>query len=83
MTQQEWSGLFPFQFGSVVERKAHHSQPNLGTQGLPGVRRRGGAKPSAYYDSVVDVMEKLVKFTLLRNSQGFLADRYSERMESA
>ncbi|MGZ0784535.1 arsenical resistance protein ArsH [Pseudomonas sp. TKO26] len=44
----------------------------------------GRMKPSAYYDRVVDVMEELVKFTLLlRNQQAFLVDRYSERKESA
>lgn len=41
-------------------------------------------KPSAYYDRIVDVMEELVKFTLLtRNSASYLVDRYSERKESA
>jgi hypothetical protein len=41
-------------------------------------------KPSAYYDRVVDVMEELVKFTLLtRDIAGYLVDRYSERKESA
>ncbi|MGE8499741.1 MAG: arsenical resistance protein ArsH [Pseudomonas sp.] len=44
----------------------------------------GRMKPSAYYDRVVDVMEELVKFTvLLRDQQAFLVDRYSERKESA
>lgn len=41
-------------------------------------------KPSAYYERVVDVMEELVKFTLLtRDLAPCLVDRYSERRESA
>ncbi|AMO69737.1 arsenical resistance protein ArsH [gamma proteobacterium BDW918] len=41
-------------------------------------------KPSAYYNRVVDVIEELVKFTLLlRNKKEILVDRYSERVESA
>ena len=44
----------------------------------------GRMKPSAYYDRVVDVMEELVKFTLLtRDISPYLVDRYSERKESA
>ena len=44
----------------------------------------GRMKPSAYYDRVVDVMEELVKFTLLtRDVSPYLLDRYSERKESA
>ena len=41
-------------------------------------------KSSAFYDRVVDVMEELVKFTLLtRDVSPYLVDRYSERKESA
>ncbi len=44
----------------------------------------GRMKPSPYYDRVVDVMEELVKFTLLtRDSAACLVDRYSERREGA
>ena len=44
----------------------------------------GRMKPSAYYDRIVDVMEELVKFTLLtRDIAPYLVDRYSERKESA
>lgn len=41
-------------------------------------------KPSPYYDRMVDVMEELVKFTLLTRGQAaYLVERYSERKESA
>ena len=44
----------------------------------------GRMKPSSYYDRLVDVMEELMKLTLLlRDRQDYLVDRYSERKESA
>jgi arsenic resistance protein ArsH len=44
----------------------------------------GRMQPSAYFDRVVDVVEELLKFTLLtRDASPYLTDRYSERKESA
>ena len=44
----------------------------------------GRMKPSPYYNRIVDVVEELVKFTLLlRQHKDYLVDRYSERVESA
>lgn len=44
----------------------------------------GRMLPSPYYDRVVDVMEELVKFTLLtRDHAEYFTSRYSERRETA
>ncbi len=44
----------------------------------------GRMRPSSYYDRIVDVMEELMKFTLLtRAAVPYLVDRYSERKENA
>jgi arsenic resistance protein ArsH len=51
-----------------------------------GFNRRLGlsTRPSHLYDRIVDVMEELMKFTLLtRDRAEYLVDRYSERKESA
>ncbi|GFE64974.1 arsenical resistance protein ArsH [Litoreibacter roseus] len=43
----------------------------------------GRMKSSPFYNRMVDVMEELVKFTLLtRDRKDYLVDRYSERVES-
>lgn len=43
----------------------------------------GRMKPSPYYNRMVDVMEELMKFTILtRGRSAYLVDRYSERVES-
>ena len=40
-------------------------------------------KPSPFYNRMVDVMEELIKFTLLtRSCSDYLVDRYSERLET-
>lgn len=44
----------------------------------------GRMKPSPFYDRVVDVMEELMKFTLMvRGRSEYLVDRYSERKGAA
>ena len=49
-----------------------------------GFDEAGRMKPLVYLERLVDVMEELVKFTLLtRDVAPYLFDRYSERRESA
>ena len=43
----------------------------------------GRMTPSPFYDRIVDVMEELMKFTvLMRGKTDYMVDRYSERKES-
>ncbi|MCY7289055.1 MAG: arsenical resistance protein ArsH, partial [Cryobacterium sp.] len=43
----------------------------------------GRMRPSPYYDRMIDVMEELMRFTLLtRDIKEHMVDRYSERKES-
>lgn len=43
----------------------------------------GRMKPSSYYDRIVDVMEELVRFTVLTRSHAqLLVERYSERKDA-
>ena len=42
----------------------------------------GRMKPSSFYNRIVDVMEELVRFTLMTRGRPDLVDRYSERVET-
>jgi len=42
----------------------------------------GRMKPSSMYNRIVDVMEELVRFTLMVRGRPELVDRYSERVET-
>ncbi|MGV6801230.1 MAG: arsenical resistance protein ArsH [bacterium] len=45
---------------------------------------QGRMKSSSYYNRIVDVMEELVKFTILtRGCKDYMVERYSERVETA
>lgn len=63
---------------------AHRQEVPLPAKAFLEFDDAGRMKPSAFYERVVDVMEELVKFTLLtRDAAPYLVDRYSERRESA
>ncbi len=47
-----------------------------------GEFEKGRMKPGPLYNRIVDVMEELVKFTLMTRGRANLTDRYSERVES-
>ncbi|WP_084622630.1 arsenical resistance protein ArsH [Pseudoalteromonas citrea] len=45
---------------------------------------QGRMRESSYYERIVDVMEELMKFTLLtRDNKRYLTDRYSERVQKS
>ena len=44
--------------------------------------KHGRMKPSSLYNRIVDVMEELVRFTLMTRGRPSLTDRYSERVET-
>jgi arsenical resistance protein ArsH len=47
-----------------------------------GEFEKGRMKPGPLYNRIVDVMEELVKFTLMTRGRVALTDRYSERVET-
>ena len=62
-----------------LDADGHDPQLVERRDGLQGVRRSGRMRPSSYYDRIVDVMEELVRFTVLtRRHAEQLVDRYSE-----
>ena len=53
-------------------------------RGVAEFDEAGRMRPSPCYNRIVDMMEELMKFTLLlRDRSAYLTDRYSERVESA
>jgi arsenic resistance protein ArsH len=67
-----------------VDEDGHHPGPELRPQACEEFDDAGRMRPGPLYDRVVDVMEELVKFTLLtRDVSAQLTDRYSERKDRA
>ena len=68
----------------ALDAHVYHPQSVFSAESLYEFDDNDRMQPSPYYDRIVDVMEELVKFTLLlRDRQDYLVDRYSERKESA
>ena len=66
-------------FGAL-DADDHHPQPIFRGQGVEEFDEAGRMTLSVYYDRLVDVMEELMKVTLLtRSNAAYLVDRYSER----
>lgn len=77
---QSFNANQPTSRARPLDADGHHSQ--TGAKAYEQFDEAGRMKPSSYYDRVVDVMEELVKFTLLtRGVSGYLTSRYSERKD--
>jgi len=67
-----------------VDADVHHPKPIFGGQGVYRVRRARADETVFTRRRLVDVMQELMKFTLLlRDRLDYLVDRYRERKESA
>jgi arsenical resistance protein ArsH len=67
----------------ALDADDHHSQSIL-AKAHEQLDEAGRMRPSPYYDALADVMEELLKFTLLtRGVSDYLTNRYSERKVDA
>jgi arsenic resistance protein ArsH len=83
---QSSPGFCPHPCGSGFGERQQLTIPNQSSvaRAFMEFDEAGRIRPSAYFDRVVDVLEELVKFTLLTSDiVPYLIDRYSERKESA